>query len=278
MKHIMNLFRIGLIGICTILMVTTIAWGTSQDVSRIPNGSVFSCDTCHSSGFSLNSFGTAYNAAGRQWTQTLANQDSDGDGFPNGTELQDPTGSWRQGNPDPGDAERVSNPGDAGSVPPGPTPTPTVIIPTVTPTGSIPTATPTTTISTPTPTPPSECSQTAVTIHMPDTMFHPGDLFYTTVTICNAESAALDQYPLFVILDIMDNYFFAPAFSSYDNYLTRLPSIPMGITRVEVLPEFEWPEGAGTMENVMWYAALTDPEITDLFGAMDSQAFGWSEP
>jgi hypothetical protein len=43
--------------------------------------------------------------------------DSDGDGFTNGTELQDPQGSWTIGSPKPGDAGKVSNPGVKTSIP-----------------------------------------------------------------------------------------------------------------------------------------------------------------
>ena len=43
---------------------------------------------------------------------------SDGDGFSNGLELQDPTGTWRTGQPAPGVLANVSNPGDPLSTPP----------------------------------------------------------------------------------------------------------------------------------------------------------------
>jgi hypothetical protein len=54
-----------------------------------------------------------YFAANKTWTLTLANQDSDGDGFTNGEELQDPSGAWAIGKPDPGDVSFVSNPSDS---------------------------------------------------------------------------------------------------------------------------------------------------------------------
>ncbi len=48
----------------------------------------------------------------KTWTTALANQDSDGDGFTNGEELQDPTGTWAMGQSDPGNVFFVSNPSD----------------------------------------------------------------------------------------------------------------------------------------------------------------------
>jgi hypothetical protein len=89
---------------------------------RIPNGNVYSCGTCHQSGHSSGvpltpAHGDAmrndYFAANKTWTVTLANQDSDGDDFTNGEELQDPAGAWAIGQADPGDISFVSNPSDS---------------------------------------------------------------------------------------------------------------------------------------------------------------------
>src|SRR6266487_1227860 len=95
---------------------------------KIPNGNVYYCGTCHESGhvFSDGSpsvpsspvHGNAMQipflntAPTKTWTTDLANQDSDGDGFTNGEELQDPTGVWAIGQPNPGDVSFVSNPSD----------------------------------------------------------------------------------------------------------------------------------------------------------------------
>jgi hypothetical protein len=89
---------------------------------RIPNGPVYSCGTCHQSGHSSGvpltpAHGDAmradYFAANKTWTVALANKDSDGDGFTNGEELQDPSGAWAIGQADPGDGSFVSNPSDS---------------------------------------------------------------------------------------------------------------------------------------------------------------------
>lgn len=59
------------------------------------------------------------------WGAAFAALDSDGDGFTNGQELQDPTGAWIPGNPAPGNAALVSDPGSPNSTPPAtPTPSP----------------------------------------------------------------------------------------------------------------------------------------------------------
>lgn len=90
------------------------------------------CMTCH-----INGGGTERNAFGLDveaivtpnsgepfWSAELAQMDSDGDGFSNGEELQDPEGTWSEGDPDPGDISLVTHPGDPNSFPqqtePGP--------------------------------------------------------------------------------------------------------------------------------------------------------------
>jgi len=98
----------------TLLLGLNTASGISAYVSRIPNGSVNSCCNCHQACNppALNSFGNAFLANGNVWNAALARLDSDGDGFTNGQELGDPTGS---GTPIPG--AQVTLPGDASSFP-----------------------------------------------------------------------------------------------------------------------------------------------------------------
>ena len=99
-------------------------------VDQIPNGLVYGCANCHidpNGGGPRTQFGqeiefhflTAPGFAGDvMWGSALASLDSDGDGIPNGLELQDPNGTWSTSVPDPGNSAIVSNPGDATSTPP----------------------------------------------------------------------------------------------------------------------------------------------------------------
>ncbi len=99
--------------------------GRSFRVAKVPHGSKFSCNTCHSNGggSALNPFGLEVssrvtpNGAESFWTPELAAMDSDLDGFTNGEELQDPLGSWKEGEALPGDVNLVTNPGDGNSIP-----------------------------------------------------------------------------------------------------------------------------------------------------------------
>ncbi len=111
--------------IFTLLSSTVFLVGRSFRVSKIPHGSKFSCNTCHTNGggSALNTFGldveknVTPNGTESFWTPELAALDSDGDGFTNGEELQDSNGEWREGNANSGDVSLVTNPGNANSTP-----------------------------------------------------------------------------------------------------------------------------------------------------------------
>jgi hypothetical protein len=95
--------------------------------NQIPHGNVKACLTCHvTPGGARNAFGreiennflSVAGAGGNVvWGPELAALDSDGDGFTNGEELQDPLGLWRPGQPLPGDRSLVTNPGDPADFP-----------------------------------------------------------------------------------------------------------------------------------------------------------------
>jgi len=94
-------------------------------VGQLPNGSKFSCNTCHTSGGGSprNAFGQLVEdqfmdiSGNVIWSKELAMIDSDGDGFTNGEELQDPKGIWQIGNDSPGNLDLVTNPGNNVSSP-----------------------------------------------------------------------------------------------------------------------------------------------------------------
>jgi hypothetical protein len=90
------------------------AFARASFQARIPYGTTLACAACHTQVPNRNAFGDAFhaNSPADSWTAPLANADSDGDGFTNGLELQDPNGQWQEGQPNPGNPGLVSNPGD----------------------------------------------------------------------------------------------------------------------------------------------------------------------
>ncbi len=109
-QNLLALFSLAL------LLAVPDASALSSYQSRVPNGTVSSCDTCHDPVAGppvLNQFGGAFLTAGLAWTPALAALDSDGDGFTNGQELGDPAGAWTPGTANP--TGTITNPGDPAS-------------------------------------------------------------------------------------------------------------------------------------------------------------------
>jgi hypothetical protein len=97
------------------LVAASLAYGRNAYVAKIPNGSAFSCATCHTE----EKFKDDFKNNGLKWNATLAVKDSDGDHASNGVELQDPQGTWSEGKPNPKvPGWNTYNPDSRGSTPP----------------------------------------------------------------------------------------------------------------------------------------------------------------
>ncbi len=119
-----------------------------------------------------------------------------------------------------------------------------------------------------------KCDETGCTIDMPDDFFQPGDTCYCTTTVCNATTETYHDIPLFVVLDIYGNYYFAPDFTDFTYFVVNLTP---GLREVTILKEFTWPTGAGALSDIYWYAALTDQQVTTTVGNVAVFKFGWGE-
>lgn len=108
---------------------------------------------------------------------------------------------------------------------------------------------------------------------MPSDYFIPGDTFALAVELCYRGDDVPETLPLFVVLNVYGEVYFAPDFTRTVSYYEQ--SIVPGLTIVEIIPAFPWPEGAGSAVGVTWFAALTDPGMTGLVGEMDMATFGW---
>ena len=114
------LIRVSIIFIivCAFVLIDGVLLGTDDHMLILPVFTHFKCAICHSDGSptpgneDLNLFGVDFLDNGMKWNQTLAEKDSDHDGFPNGQELGDELGD---GVPEV-QVER-SNPGDPDNYP-----------------------------------------------------------------------------------------------------------------------------------------------------------------
>ena len=115
---------------------------------------------------------------------------------------------------------------------------------------------------------------TGVTIEMPLKHYVPDDLCSVDVIVHNAGPDSLIGKPLFVVLDILGEFYCAPGFSSFDYYSFGFSS---GVTRLSILDDFSWPSGAGSFSGVTWYAGFSNREMTELLGEMGMFTFSWGE-
>jgi len=149
------------------------------------------------------------------------------------------------------------------------TPAPPTFTPTPKPTGShVPTNTPNPSWT------PTPAADLAVDIVMPSTMYKPGDPFGCSVVLYNNTGTTYSSLPLFVILDVMGDLFFLPDFNEFSYYSIHM--LPGNQTQV-VVPVFEWPAGVGSADGILWYAAFTNSEFTEMLGTYDMFSFGWTE-
>jgi len=102
---------------------------------------------------------------------------------------------------------------------------------------------------------------------------HPGDIVYADAVIWNPSNDPLPPLPLFVILEVYGQYFFAPAFNDFDFYELGIGSWQ---TVIPILPIFKWPEGAGS-GSATWYVAMTNEEMTEIYGGISTFTFTWLE-
>jgi hypothetical protein len=112
--------RIPVVIILGTMLATQSVRASSSFVNRIPNGGSLGCADCHvnaGGGGTRTTFGEAFRSNSHLWNAALATPDSDGDGYSNGVELGDPSGTWTSGQPNP--PGPVYNPGVASSHPSG---------------------------------------------------------------------------------------------------------------------------------------------------------------
>ncbi len=121
---------------------------------------------------------------------------------------------------------------------------------------------------------PATCT---VEVKMPSTFYHAGDNCYCDVSVATGQTVSGN--PLVVILDVYGSYYFAPSWVNsmygYDYYSQTFN--PPGGT-VSVIPAFSWPEGTGSASGIKFYAAITNPSLSQLYSNLSTFTFGWDAP
>ena len=124
----------------------------------------------------------------------------------------------------------------------------------------------------PTSTATPSCGSLGCRIEMPFKEYKAGDLCYCDVVICNPEKEVFNGVPIFVILDVYGQLFFAPEFNDF-SYM--LEDIYPGETVYSIIPPFNWPNNVGEASGLYFYAGMTNESISELFGEFDFWEFGW---
>ena len=115
----------------------------------------------------------------------------------------------------------------------------------------------------------------AVDIVMPSEQFKPGDPCYINARLWNPELEEVPGLPMFAILDVFGDFYFWPEWTSAVSY--RSHDLQPGASEISILPSFPWPANVGTVSGIGVYAALTNLEMTQLYGDYGYETFGWGE-
>ncbi len=124
---------------------------------------------------------------------------------------------------------------------------------------------------TPTPTPVPELG---VTLDLSQTHFEAGDTFYLDATITNPGTIMVNV-PLFVFLDLAGQYWFWPSWSELPaiDYTTR--NITAGVTTIEIIAPFEWPDVDVSGITLNFWAAMLKTDFSDILGTIDKVEWGF---
>ncbi|MBN1356663.1 hypothetical protein JXA40_10425 [bacterium] len=150
-----------------------------------------------------------------------------------------------------------------------PIPTHTSAPPTDTP--SEPTSTPIPPTDTPSPTETPSCPPSGAECRLNRDVYRPGDPFLLELIACNGNPTDLETIPALLLLDVYGSYFCAPTWTM--ECAPYLPEVDPCDCLTWTIFEFTWPS-AGT-GSAVFYAAMVDMEMTQIFGELSICPFSW---
>jgi len=125
---------------------------------------------------------------------------------------------------------------------------------------------------TPGPTTTPSVNNVRVRMEMPSQYFTPGSACWLRAHIENGDEQPHEDMPLFVVLDIVGEYWFWDGWTQDVDY--RNVYVPMGNSMLTIVPEFSWPDtGPGVVTDIVFWGALLTPDLTSLFGQMSNWTF-----
>lgn len=148
-----------------------------------------------------------------------------------------------------------------------PTPPPTSTrTATITPTfPAAPTATPTFTATSFPP---------GVILQMPAHSFSTGERCWLDAVVTNPQPVS-QSYAFLAALDVYGTYFWYPSWG-VDAEITELTLYGRETRRLELVPSFQFPGGAGSANGLQFLGAITDPDLTRVFGEIGVWGFSYS--
>ncbi len=87
----------------------------------------------------------------------------------------------------------------------------------------------------------------------------------------------MENVPLFVLLQVGQMFFCAPQWTTLPDLSYFRVTLPQGWSEISIIGEFNWPHDAGAMDNLYFWAGLTDDSLTSPRGHVDSYKFGYGE-
>ncbi|MFC1617949.1 hypothetical protein ACFL2B_01560 [Patescibacteria group bacterium] len=109
-----------------------------------------------------------------------------------------------------------------------------------------------------------------IDLQMPAEYFHPGDPCYVVVDVLT--ESAFGRHNLFLILDVFGSLFFFPSYTTEIDW--QEIDVEIEHSQIWAIPEFSWPNGAGSASGLIFYAGITDAEFTPLSN-FETFTFGW---
>ncbi len=116
-----------------------------------------------------------------------------------------------------------------------------------------------------------------VQLTLPETEIYRHSPFWLEAAVINP-SDDIASAPFVCVLDVLGQYFFYPSWSAYPpDFDYSDEALPVGTTRLVLIPEIEWPDGAGELSGIFFHAAVLTDDMSALRGNMASIEWGYYE-